>query len=152
MSNVIPEKGHIVQLITPQDLAAASSSEVFSMSNYQHADIIILKGAGSAATITVEECDDFVPTTVDLIPFNYRTETTTVGDTLSVSAAAGTGGVAISATTTTMLIISIDADELDDGYPCLRIRNDATGSTLLGVVAVLSNSRYQGAITPTAII
>ena len=150
--NVIPEKGHIVQLITPQDLAAASSSEVFSMSNYEHADIIILKGAGSAATITVEEADDFVPTTVDLIGFSYRTETTAAGDTLSTVGTAGTGGVAISANTSTMLIISIDADELDDGYPCLRIRNDAVGTCLLGVVVCLSNSRYQGAITPTAII
>ena len=53
MGFYLPEDGHVVMLFNPADLSAASSSEVFSMENYNHVDILVHKGAGSACAIQV---------------------------------------------------------------------------------------------------
>ena len=65
MSFYIPNEGHVVNILAPVDInGGAVSSDVFSMENYAHVDIIIQLGVtGAASTVTVEECDDFTPTT-----------------------------------------------------------------------------------------
>ena len=148
---VVAEEGHVVQLLTPQDLSAATSSEVFSMANWQHASIICLRGAGSASTIQVEECDDFTPTNAATMTFKYAYERTAAGDTLTALATATTAGIAHTTSTGELLVIEIDADELSDGYECVRIKCSAVGTSLSGWVAILSGGRFQEDITATAI-
>lgn len=145
------EEGHFVSLFDPADQSTAASSEVFSMENWAHATIIVQKGAGSACTIQVEECDDFTPTTAATKIFDYAEETTADGDTLTALAEATTAGIAISANTTTLLIIEIDAEKLTDGYPCLRIKHSAATSSHFSVIAILSGGRFQQSQTDTVI-
>jgi len=146
------EWGHIVQLFNPDDHTTAASSEVFSMADYAHATIIVQKGPGSASTIVLEECDDFVPTAAASLAFRYAVEATAAGDTLTALALAGTAGIAISPNTGTLLVIELDADELSAGYECVRIKHSAAGASIWSAIAVLSSPRYAASITKTAIV
>ena len=155
MSFYIPNEGHVVNILAPVDInGGAVSSDVFSMENYAHVDIIIQLGVtGAASTVTVEECDDFTPTTDTPIAFSYYTETTAGGDTLSTKSTATTAGFATSTNDGVFYVISIDAAQLSDGYPCLQVEFSNPGvSTFASAVAVLSGARYGGATTVTAIV
>ncbi|KKL05912.1 hypothetical protein LCGC14_2601270, partial [marine sediment metagenome] len=76
---------------------------------------------------------------------------TASGDTLSARTAATTAGVALSTNTGTMLIIEVDADELPDGSPFLRVKHDTVTNSDISITAILSGGRYQQGITSTVI-
>lgn len=147
----ICEEGHVVSLFDAGNHSTAASSEIFSMKGWDHATIIVQKGAGSASTIILEECDDFTPTTAATLPFIYYTETTAAGDTLATKATATSAGVALNTATGTLLIIEVNSEELSDGYPCLRIKHDANTTSAYCAIAVLSGGRYKADTTATAI-
>jgi len=150
----LANEGHVVNIIPPIDVNGGKSSDVFSMENYSHASIIIQVGVSSAApTITLEECDNFTPTTHTEIAFNYYSETTASGDTLGAKAAATSSGFAISANDNIMYVIEVEASELSDGYPNLRISvSDGSASVIMSAVAILSGSRYGNDQSATAIV
>ena len=141
----VPQDGHVVNLVAPIDInGAGASSDVFSMEDYSHVDIIVQLGVtGAATTITVKECDDFVPTNSTAIAFSYFAEETANGDTLGAKATATTSGFAASTNDGIFYVISIDAADLTDGYPCLQVlASDPSAATLLSAVAVLSGARF----------
>ena len=149
----IAEQGHVVSMLSPVDVIAATSSEVINLENWSHVSFICMKGAGSSATIVVEECDDFVPTNVATIPYSYAQEATAAGDTLTALAAAGTAGIASGTASGVLLVIEIDADELSDGFPYIRLKCADPGTSHLGTwVAICSGGRYQEDITATIIV
>jgi len=151
----IAEQGHVVNILPPQSITAAVTSDIFSMKNYAHATIIVTAGAtnADAGNITIEECDDFTPTTDTAIDFNYCAETTAAGDTLGArTLAAAAMGIDVSGNDNITYVIEIDARELTDGYPCLELKWSAPGgATLVSAVAILSGSRYAGTESPTTI-
>ena len=128
---------------------AAKNSDVFSMKESAHASIILQLGVtGAAVTVTVEECDDVTPTNSTAIAFNYYAETTAAGDTLGARTAATSAGFDTSTNDNVFYVIEIDAAELTDGYPYLRVCLDDPGAaTLVSAVAVLSGNRYSPAGT-----
>ena len=142
----IAEQGHVVNILPPQSITEAATSDVFSMKNYAHATIIVTAGAtnADAGNITVEECDNFTPTTDTAIDFYYYAETTAAGDTLGArTLAEAATGIDVSANDNITYVIEIDARELTDGYPCLELKWSAPGgATLVSAVAVLTGSRY----------
>ena len=150
---VIPERGHIVNILPPVDINGGVNSDVFSMRHAGHVDIVIEFGVQAAATtITVEECDDFTPTTSTAIAFDYYYEDSAAGDTLSDRTAATSSGISSSTTNNIFKVISIDASQLTDGYPCLRVCfSDPEASNIVSAQAYLSGQRYQEENTPTAI-
>lgn len=151
---VIPEDGHIVNALPPLDLnGAARYTDVISLAEYGHIDFIIQLGVtGAASTVTVEKCDNFTPSNSSAIAFSYYAETTDAGDTLAARAAATAAGFATSTNNNVFYVISIDAAELGEGYPCVRLALSDPGIATLGsVVAVLSAAKYSKAITNTAI-
>ena len=148
----IAEQGHIVQMLAPIDIAAATSSEVISMENWSHVTFICQKGIGSACTIQLEECTAFAGTGAATRIFSYAYERTAAGDTLTALAVATTAGIATTTSSGELLVIEVDADELTDGYPYLRLKCSATGANLGAWVAVLSGGRYQSDITETVIV
>lgn len=152
----IAELGHVVNILPPVDVdtAAGASCVCFSMENYSHVDIIIQTGVTDAVpgTITVEQCTDLAAGTAVAIPFSYYAETTAAGDTLGERTTVANTGFALSANDNCMYVISIDASQLSDGYPCIQVEwSNPGGSTLGSAVAVLSGARYAGECTPTAI-
>jgi hypothetical protein len=150
---VLPEFGHVVQILAPVDINGGASSDVFSLENYAHVDIVIGLGVtGAASTVTVKECDDFTPTTSTAIAFSYYAETTATGDTLAARAAATTAGFATSTNDGVFYVISIDAKELTAGYPALQVVfSDPSASTFVGAFAILSGARFGRYTTKTAI-
>jgi len=150
----IAEACHVVNAIAPIDInGSGASSDIWTMENHSHCSIIVTMGVtGAAVTITVDECDDFTPTNSTAIAFSYYAETTASGDTLSAKTAATTSGITGSTNDGIIYVIEIDADELTDGYPCLRVvLSDPAAATLASAVAVLSGGRYAQEASATAI-
>lgn len=141
----LAEGAHIVNILAPVDINGGVSSDVFDMGGYSHVDIIIQLGVtGAASTVTVEECDDFTPTTHTEIDFSYYSETTANGDTLTnVGAIGATTGFATSTNNGIFYVISIDASQLTQGYPKLRISfSNPSASTMGSAVAILTGARH----------
>ena len=150
----IAEECHVVNAIAPIDInGVGPDSDVWSMENYSHCSIIVQLGVtGGATTITVEECDDFTPHNSTAIAFYNSAEVTAAGDTLGARTAATSSGITGSTNDGVMYVIEIDASELTDGYPNLRVRfSDPTEATVVSAVAILSGSRYATEASPTAI-
>ena len=142
----LAQEGHVVNILPPIDAnGAVRNSDVFSMRRYGHATIIVQVGVsgGAVSTVTVEECDDFVPTNATAIAFSGYKEETAAGDTLGAKVAATTAGFAMSTNNSIFYVIEIDARQLTDGYDNLRIvLTDPTASMIVSAVAVLSGSRF----------
>lgn len=151
---VVAEQGHPINILTPQSQAGAITSDVFSMRDASHVSIIVTAAAtnADAGNITIEECDDFTPTTATAIAFAYYAETTAAGDTLGSRAAATTSGIDVSANDNITYVIEIDAEELTEGYPNLYLKWSAPGGAqVVSAVAILSGLVHQGDQTRTQI-
>lgn len=152
---VIGEAGHVVLALAPIDInGGAVSSDVWSMENYSHCSILIALGVtGAASTVTVEECDNFTPTTHPAIAFSYYAETTDAGDTLGVRTAAAVGGFSTSTNDNVFYVIEVDGSQLSDGYPNLRVSmSDPGAGTLVCVIVILSGPRYAEEQSASAIV
>ena len=148
----LAEEGHIVHVYPSADPAGVVAGDVFSMENAGHVTIMILKGAGSAATVTIEECTGFGGAGNTAIGFDYYLESSAAGDTLATKATAGTGGVAFGAISGVMMIIELDASQLSDGSGFVLVNMDSVGASQVCIAAVLSGWRYQEDQGQSAII
>ena len=147
--------GHFVLAVAPIDInGGIVNSDVFSMGKYAHASIVVMLGVtGAATTITVEECDDFVPTNTTAIAFASYAEETAGGDTLGTKTATTSSGITGSTNDGVFYVIEIDAAELTDGRPNLRVVfSDPSSATLAAVGVFLSGARYGQEQSPTAIV
>lgn len=149
----IAEAGHVVPMLHPVDINGGKNSDVVSMANHAHIDIIVDLGVtGGATTVTVEECDDFAASNSTAIAFDIYKEETASGDTLATRVAATSSGVALSTNDGVYYVIPIDANQLSAGYPNLRVvLSDPSGETFGTVLGVLSGSRYAKDANATAI-
>jgi len=146
---------HAVNILPPQSIVGAVVSDVFSLKNYSHVSIVVTAGStnADAGNITIEECDDFVPTNDTAIPFRYYAEEIAAGDTLGAKQdAVAATGIDVSGNDNITYVIEIDAAELSAGYPNLYLKWSAPGGATLGsAVAILSGARYASPESATAI-
>src|SRR5688500_13686940 len=74
--NLFCEETHVVKGLDPVADAFSGTvySDVVSMKENNRCVFLVVKGVGTTgtSTITVQACDDFVPTTRTAIPFRYR--------------------------------------------------------------------------------
>jgi hypothetical protein len=151
----IAEEGHVVNILPPVSIVAATQSDVFSMKNFGHASIIVQAGVtdADAGNITILACDNFTPSNTTAIDFSYCAEETAAGDTLtSRTAAAAATGIDVSANNGITYVIEIDAAQLPAGKPNLQLNwSIPGGATLVSAVAILSGARYSGDQNATAI-
>ncbi len=151
---VIAEDCHVVNALPPIDIDdAAQNSDVWSMAKYAHASIIIQLGVtGATAVITVEECDDFTPSNSTAIAFASYSETTAAGDTLGARAETSSAGLTTSGNDGVFYVLEVDASQLSDGFPALRVALTDPGAATFGsIVVILSGARYAERESPTAI-
>ncbi len=151
----LAEQFHFVNAVPPVDInGAIKNSDVWSMGLYKHATIVLKLGVtGAASTVTLEECDDFVPTNTTAIAFTSYAEETAGGDTLGTKTATTSAGITGSTNDGVFYVIEIDAAALTDGFPNLRVvLSDPSAATLAAVAVFLSGSRYAQEQSPTAIV
>lgn len=149
----LAEEGHLVQALAAVDINGGTNTDVWSMKNHAHCTIIIGLGVtGGATTVTVQECDDFTPSNSTAIAFSYYAEETAGGDTLGARTAATTAGFAASTNDGVFYVIEVDADDLSDGFPNLRVAfSNPGGITFASVFALLTGARYAQEQSATAI-
>lgn len=150
----IAEEGHIVTLYYPLDidtLAGADSPVIVHMENFVHATIIYSIGVNplAAGVVTIESCDDLVPTTPTEIPFRYyRYETSQIAANGDVHGAltwatAAAGIIPVATGTPAMYVIELDAEELIQGHVGFRMCIvDPAAASVGSAIAILSGARY----------
>jgi hypothetical protein len=128
------------------------ATDVVNLSKYGSVLWIIQEAAGGTgtATITVERCDDAVPTTQNAIRFDYWISTTS--DVWSARTRAAVAGFGTSASANAMYAIEAHAvDLVGDNY--IRLQCDETESTAVDgtIFCILGNPRYAEDITATVL-
>lgn len=148
---------HVVNALVPVADAFAGTvyTDVINMKDFNHVQFVIQKGAGAVgtSTITIEACDDVVPTNVSAVPFKYQVCTT--GDTFSALTAAEATGFDTTAGANQMYKVEVDSDALAaSGYGYIRLKavEVVNDPVLGGVVAVLTEPRYGQEVPNTAIV
>ena len=151
----IVENGAIVPLYTPIDvdtLAAAKSPVVCLMKNFAHASIIVSIGQlpRVAGVITVNSCDDIVPTTETAVMFPYyRYETSSklangdVHGALTWTTTAAAGLIPVATGAEAIYVIELDDDMLVMGDIGFRLCiADPAAASVMSAIAILSGARY----------
>lgn len=130
---------HVVQGLAPDAdrFNGDPAGDVVSLREYNAFMAVLEVGAGGTgtATIKVEECDDFVPSNSTAIPFKYQKKSSSddsFGDVQDATAA----GVATTAGADDVYLIMVNAADLSEGYPNLRVTltevvNDPVDASLL---------------------
>ena len=130
------------------------TSDVVSLENFESAIFLVYKGVGTTgtSTITVEACDDFVPTNTSAVGFLSKSITSTdIQGAMTVRAAAG---FTTTAGSSQIYAIQVNVEELlASGYACVRLKCvEVVDSPVLGGIAIaLSNPRFGGSATSTEI-
>lgn len=133
-----------------------TGGKVVSLKNYEWVAFLLIQATGGGntgtAAITVEACNNFTPTTTVAIPFRWR-KTNFTGDTMGAYTNAAATGFPTVANETALYIIEIRADELPQGFPCVRLKiNETVNDPVNGtVITMLGHGRYQGLSMPSAI-
>jgi hypothetical protein len=148
----IAEQMHVVNALEPVDIGgAAKTSDYINLKNAAHITFIVQFGViTNAPTVQIKKAKSDGGS-LTAIAFDYYQETTADGDTLADRATATTAGVTLSTDNNQMLVIEIDAAELEEGYDWIALVTDNAAACLISAVAVLSGYRYQKENTPTAI-
>lgn len=148
---------HAVKGLDPIADAFAGTvyTDVVSMREYKLAVITIYCGVGATgtSTLTVNACDDFVPTTESAIPFVYQLIAT--GDTHGALTKATTAGFTTTAGSSKIIRIYVNASDLaSSGYPNFRLKavEVVNDPVLAGVLIDLMEPRYDMEIPNTAIV
>ena len=115
---------HLVKGLDPVDdtFAGTKNSDVVSMRDYGRARFIIHMGVGAtgSSTLTVEACDDVVPTNTEVIAFWSR-ETLT-GDTEGAITRRAAAGFVYTVQSSKIVEVEVEAKDL----PAQMLRSDTT--------------------------
>jgi len=147
-------KVHIIPLLHAVSSGTAPTIDIFGMEEYNHALIIIDIGATDGTMkVTVEECTVAAGTSNTDIAFNYRQMTTTDTWGALTAGVSGTGFTVGATEDDSLHAIEIDADELTDGYPYVKLTfgTPSGSATLMSAIAILSEPRYMKDVPVSAI-
>lgn len=113
-------------------------SDVVNMKGYGRIVFVTHWGVGATGVVklTVQACDDVVPSNTAAVPFWYRINN--AGTTGAVTAATATDGVSNTAGSNQIIFVEIPAEALQaSGYQYVRLSVDeTTDSPLLGGVLI----------------
>lgn len=150
--NLFLEKAQFeVGIAAVADFASADVfSDVFSLKNHGRIVLITHWGVGATGVVklTVQACDDVVPTTTSAVPFHYRINKD--GTHGALTAATAADGVSNVAGSNQVIAVEIDAAALlAAGYSYARLSVDeTTDSPLLGGVIALLLDPIHSRTTP----
>ena len=157
MSGLHLERSHFeIGIAAIADFAAGDVfSDVVNMKNYGRARFITHWGVGATGIVklTVEACDDVVPTNVTKVPFWYRINTAGVAGAITRAAVAA-DGVSNLVGSNQVIEIEVLAEDLAvTGRQYVRLSIDeTTDSPLLGGVLIEQlDPRYQPALATSTL-
>lgn len=137
--------------------AGTKYTDIISMKEHKNLTFLIYKGVSTGGTdngtITVEACDDVSASNSSAIPFQYQAITS--GDTPGAVTAATTAGFSITAGSSHLYAIYVNASDLaSSGYGYVRLKQvEVTNDpVVVGVVAILSEGKYEQEVSNTAIV
>ena len=120
------------------------TTDVMSMAVYQDIIFIITKNAGASgtATITVESCDNTIPSNTTTIP--YRSQSTVSGNSPGAWTERAAAGFTTAAGANQVYVIWVRAEVLDDGDQFVRmVMTESANNPVDGaVVAIGLNPRF----------
>lgn len=151
---VIAQECHVVQALAPVSSSGGKTAQAFSMKKYQHASIILLRGAQAAqsTSIVVNACSDAGGDGATAIPFNVFKAESANTDVLGAKTSVTSSGFQPTATGGTFYVIEIDASELPAGLPYVQVvETNGSNADLAAVVVVLSGARFAEDQSPTEI-
>lgn len=155
MTSLAMEGSHFELGLAPvaDAFAGTVNSDVVSMKNHNRVRFVIVKGAGATgtSTITIEACDDVVPTTQSAVPFRYRR--TVAGSAPGAWAAATATGFVTTAGASEMYECEVAAEALAaSGYGYVRLHavEVANDPVLGGIVIEMLEAVFSGPTPATA--
>lgn len=95
--------------------------DVINMKNYKQVCFVVLMEHGAVGTtlITVQACDDVTPSATSAIKFKYKLVNAV--DTQGTVTQATSAGFTTAAVADKIYVIEVDANDLPDGYPMVRL-------------------------------
>ena len=148
---------HVVNALAPVADAFSGTvyTDIINMKDFGHISFIVQTGVGTTgtSTITVEACDDVSASNSSAVAFIYQECTS--GDTFGVRTKATTAGFTTTAGSNKMYKIEIDSDALAaSGYGYIRLKavEVVNDPVLGGIIAVLTEPKYERDIFATAIV
>lgn len=148
---------HVVNALPPVDNAFAGvvSTHAINMKNWQHVSFLVQCGAGAVGTaqITVEACSDAVPTVTVPIAFFYQE--CIAGDTFGPIKWTDATGFTTAAASDKVYKVEVDDQFLaGSGYGYVRLKSTevVVGAITGGVVAVLTDGRFESEIPDTVLV
>jgi hypothetical protein len=140
---------HFIKGLDPvaDAFAGTVTSDVVDLANHQSALFLIYKGVGTTgtSTITVEACDDIVPTNTLAVPFFSKNITAT--DVQGAVTARAATGFVTTAGSSQMYAVQVHAEEVANaGYRYVRLKAvEVVDSPVLGGIAIaLAGPRFGG--------
>jgi RNA:NAD 2'-phosphotransferase (TPT1/KptA family) len=116
--------------------AGTVTSDVINMENYGKCRFVLIgdTNATGTSTITVEACDDTVPTTTAAVPFHYAEHSS--NDVRGTLTAATTAGFTCAARANRLITVEVDAEDLiASGYSYVRLKAaEVVDSAVLGTI------------------
>jgi hypothetical protein len=151
------EEVHVVPVLAPSDVTSTTTyTDIVGLKEYQTVQFHIVLGAitGDTIAVTVEECDDTSPSNSSAIAYSYRKSSAVGTDSMGDRADATSSGITVTASDDNkVLLIDVNASDLSDGYPYVRVKMDPGGSMsalLVGATAILK-PRYAKASQLSAV-
>lgn len=160
LSEYLLETVKIVNGLAPSaDLYNGSpSTDIINMENYDRVVFLLFQktstGNSGTATVTISEVDNVLGSNSTAIAFKYRkNESAGTADTFGALTAATSSGFSTTANKTAIYAMEVRADQLSDGYPCVKATfTETVDDPVIGSVLVLcGGAKQKGATLPTAI-
>ena len=141
MMNTMLDNIHAVKGIDPvADFNdTTQSTAVVNMSGFNNVLFVYYKGVGTTgtSTLTVEACDDIVPTNTTAVPFFYKKVTSTDVET-ALTKATSTGFTTTAGSSQLYLVEVRGGDLASTGYNYVRLKcTEVVNSPVLGGIAIL---------------
>jgi hypothetical protein len=150
-------EGHAVPVLNPGSISGGVSGQVFSLKGAAKANIYIGWGALAAAqgAVTLSACSDLAGDNPTPIAFTRYTQASAGAgnDVFSQPQAVTAAGFTPSDTPNTLDLLVIQADQLPQGLPYLKLSiADGTNVDYAYALAVLTGLRYDGEQNPSATV
>lgn len=152
------QRMHFVKGIDPvADFGdTVQSSDVVNMSAFNNCVFVIYKGVGTTgtSTITVEACDDVVPTNYTAVPFFYQTMAGSddVNAALVKATSAGFTTTAGSSQIYAIEVRAADLAALGRKYVRVKMTEVVNSPVLGGVLIILGEPRFPQDVNASAIV